>query len=271
MSLSPFALGEIPATCDREFEFFGTQRSGHHAIMSWVLNGCPEPVFHWDNRVPAHVPWWRRRHRSRLPGIQHHKCCRTAKTVSWAWERVPHDRIVEFGLPSALGWLPAGDRFDQVVIARDPFNQCASWLAYQRKRGSALSAAQLVEYWLQYVGLFDSSKGRFGESRTFINYDRWCTDLDYRATLAQALQITPAKDAHLAEPVQGGGSSFGNITGTLERWQAFAQDPEWMAMLGTPGVLEYSARIWPNLTTQVLGHVSGGAARLAAVHATPQS
>jgi hypothetical protein len=251
-----------PAVVNRlELRVIGMSRSGNHAIIDWILGQADGRTCFLNCAEPKHDPF-----SSARPISEHEECFRanypefdleaeargelTAKDLLlYSYEDVFLGGLaradVEARHDAQVG--RSGRRID-VLILRDPFNLFAS------RRAAAfapLAPETWVRIWCQHAREFVGDRRHLRNERVMLSYNRWVADRDYRRDIAGALGLRFDDAPARAVARTGGGSSFDGVRyhgrahrmPVLERWRAFLDDPDYLALL-TPEVLALSERVF---------------------------
>jgi len=143
-----------------------------------------------------------------------------------------------------------------LLIMRDPFNLFASrfksnMIPVKNARRTA------VDLWVEYAREFLGETQILSQHKVCVNYNQWVQDRNYREHIAKQLGL-PFTDAGVDQVSNfGGGSSFEgqSFSGkasqmpVFDRWQSFADDPTYRALLQDDRLLTYSEKIF--------GHIPG--------------
>ena len=271
---------EREITNQRELRVASLRRSGHHAVLDWIMRQLPGTVVHLNDLRPNANPYaqywrggvlgkgfgaeYRQRDlaamdfyagdegRARLHAdaqgrfapkkvlVLNFEDCELARAFSARAERL-HDLHVG----------RSGERL-HVLVLRDPFN----WLASRLKIGfldiRGTDKRTMMDLWLDYAREFVGETNEVPGPKVCISYNRWFADESYRQQLAGELGIAYSESGLGDVAQQAGGSSFDGTEfqgraqemKVLERWQAFANDPTFRALCSDPVVHAYSERIF---------------------------
>ncbi|WP_148306638.1 hypothetical protein [Gemmatirosa kalamazoonensis] len=218
LQTSPMVINEL------ELRVCGLQRSGNHAIITWIVEqfaGRPacflNNVRHGDHDPYVVAP---QRFAYGMDGVPQE-----------AWRDTPKDLLVysyeddaKRLLPNATSLLasafsPAFEarreaylgrsarRLD-VLILRDPANNFASRLKKLEKLTGVKDLPTIVAYWKELARAAIAVEERGDEDTVVVLYNRWFADRKYRQTLSRRLggTFSDASLRHVSEI--GGGSSF---------------------------------------------------------------
>lgn len=194
--------------------FFGQQRSGHHAIMQWVLKGYQ---------------------------YIHYNACAFNK-YNYVYSQDIITGTQGFYVANFEGSFPKKDWKSiqnlKCLILRNPYNMYASRLAMKRqsfiKTSRNLSSWDTCldpQQWIEHAKEFLGHTSILGPNCIKINYDLWFSCENYRQDLAIKLQL---KSNKLLQEMScfGGGSSFDvKNKNVLERWKLFENDSEFNNIL----------------------------------------
>ncbi|MFL6292429.1 MAG: hypothetical protein ACJ759_16170 [Thermoanaerobaculia bacterium] len=216
----------MPSPTRTEMRALAMRRSGHHAVLNWILRQVRGPGrFLNDCRLDPE---------GNVVGN------RFSRTVNPAGDGVPDDLCLcnfeDLGVEELAALLGrarsrGSERVLHLLVVRDPFN----WVASRLKAEPGLPLAGLVERWKGHV------RECLGRTRIFpdavpVDFRRWVADAAYRAGLATALGLD-FDDRGFREVELPGLSSFdtGRVqednSVVLERWKDFRGDEAWRAAL----------------------------------------
>jgi hypothetical protein len=234
---------------------FSPQRSGQHLIISWLCTGIGN-VLHFN-----HCRFFLSRFRLELQPL-------TGRRLLYQNEQATDDSGIQGRnklqqslksiesvsdiLYSMEDLSPEAQPFDalieqnpakQIIILRDPCN----WIASSIKHGksSKLKLESKIQLYKSLLRL--ALKSPESSNLTFINYQQFVANPEYRKKIANRLQLSyfEAAEETLSEtPDFGGGSSFQNEIHTVEalfsRWKSFKNDPLFLEMIRDEELWELS-------------------------------
>ena len=271
----------------KEVRVVGLQRSGNHAIINWIrqqeskmttfLNHCKVLENPYRNVYENLTLRGLDPKRAGVYGLGYEDidyCKNQAKgkfsikdCLIYSYEDLDLERITHtsFEKKRVLYLGKSEQRYD-VIIMRDPFNLFASRLkrsqpkpgsqkincmeVYSRKR-------TLPELWIAYAKECLGETNLLRGKKIFINYNTWCSDIDYRQEIAEKINLIFTDQGFNNVSGAGGGSSF-NYTNfnnkasrmdVLNRWQSFIDNPSYRQLISNEELLEYSEKIF--------GHIPG--------------
>lgn len=244
---------------DYEIRVFAMQRSGHHAVMEWILGHFDGPVCFINDF-------------SRLKNLAKQAVYRNINTVNinndMAGKFIKKECLLinfeEESLKPALiklsknSYYPRGKSKEiiNVLIMRDPYNLFASRLQMaknadsNRERWIGDKAAKL---WIQHAEEFLKIRSDLPGKTVFINYNKWFQDQEYRKELSQEFGLEFIDKTLLNVPKYGGGSSFDKMTKkgsatdmkVLDRWKRFEGNKMYKSFFDThAGIIELSNKIF---------------------------
>jgi len=216
----------------------GMRRSGIHAVVDWLLSGIDAPHVVLNN--------------VRLDRINP-KDDNTTFSDDYQDSTNPDEHIVavfeDKRLPviekcPLVQRIAAGvDTVQKLLIIRDPYNLTASRLQRTRRGARDTRPGRVASLWPTHA--------QAEKEWTRCVYNLWFTDDKYRQELADKLELPscPPYPEHVAKA--GRGSSFdglkfdGNAASmaVLDRWRAFADDPEYRRIVDRPELAELSESI----------------------------
>lgn len=250
---------KLPYVARINLAICGIRRSGNHAIRKWIEGCCTNDEQLIERELNCR--WWKKLHGSEIwPSWRlrdrMHDLGQPAELVVRGYEEISPER---FSLHRKNGFikihqahLAALDalvyrsrvapvfhqRYATVFIIRNPYNAIASYIrnwadnkemvARERKERTPEQAARIAaNLWVSYAKEF-TGETCYVPDATWVEYDRWFVDLEYRRSVSKRLGV-PFSDRNLLQVGgTGGGSSFdgtkynGNAQKmkVLERWQA---------------------------------------------------
>ena len=247
----------------KELRVVGLRRTGNHAIITWLEQQHTGVVRHLNNVKAGENPYRYKgenlsdyhpghkkmveTYRRQAKGDLVKRDCLLHSYEDWGLDQIGSRRFEHY---HDLYVGRSQQRFD-VLILRDPFNLLASrikkgYLAVKPRR------RDVVNLWLQYAKEFLGETCYLPHNRVCINYNRWVCDRTYRQTLADQLQMTFSDAGLNTVRSLGGGSSFDAQTmngqaahmDVTNRWQHFADDPDYRRLLSNPDLWLYSEKIF---------------------------
>lgn len=211
------------STIEQLHNIFSLRRSGHHAVISW-LQDCYEitgikSVHVNEDEAIGHVsdpkdPKWRVFSaveiisRARKENVM-------ANTVLVNYEDLSYkdrNRIRAYSDPF---WQEHAVYSRDTIIVRDWYNLVASRIkkaAIDRENGDyplldSISWDTLASLWIEQAQM-NARTGELG--LTWINFNRWRKEKDYRASIAESLGLSNSSNIN-SVPSFGGGSSFDGL------------------------------------------------------------
>lgn len=230
------------------------QRSGHHAIINWIVANSAGPAcFLNDCRLNLN-PFMTF---AGDEGIEH----TTKNLLIYNYEDRELSELftLEF-MDNRTRWFGKSERSVYVLIMRDPFNNFASkyrWAVNGTKWTPETEwiARVLPGLWKSYAKEFLGLTNFMPAPKVFLSYNRWFIDEEYRQEIAGRLELASA-DKGLTEVARWGpntwGDSFDNLDfdgralemKVLERWRYFADDPVFRNLFRDSELLSLSQKIF---------------------------
>jgi hypothetical protein len=253
---------------EMELCVFGIQRSGNHAIISWIMENKTGTRVHINNIYTINpyrsfgdltacglskytcrrkilklnrFIFSRKRHekivlREYMPGFDLKALRRIRKdllVLSWEDSSLNHPRIHKF-FDTAERHTGESRRKLRALILRDPFNHFASLLESGRMTPAGTSF--YLDLWKHYAAEFLGETSFLGDEALKVNYNLWNSSREYRKKLAGELGMETDGSAYGSIPIYGGGSSFQGIPndaqelGVNERWKNYHRDPSYRSL-----------------------------------------
>lgn len=214
-------MTDLTFTNQKEIRVAALQRSGHHAIIHWIvaqIKAAQQKAIHINNVRPGRNPFLVQGHQSKNAAFYISKDA----SIDWASEGkgrlTPKETLIysyeDCWLDEITGskwesqitqWVGPSHRRYNVLILRDPFN----WFASRLRRGgpnswqssnvstssTRLGRSHDQQLWIQYAREFLGETRYLAKSPLVpINFNRWFEDASYRRHIAQKLDI-PFTDA----------------------------------------------------------------------------
>jgi hypothetical protein len=250
-----------------EVAVFAQRRSGHHAIVNWLVSNFERDVVFlnenhirtnpfltekggWydrgDHNVRAGTERWRGEADGRLS--RKDLLMYNFEDHSLAWLPVRWSPL------KRLAWVGRSDRFHRVLVIRDPFNSLASRLRWMDDLPGARAAAQR---WKEYARAYLEA-----EARGFIaiDYDRWFLSRPYREGIADQFGWPRQKEDSLRHVARFGPNtkadkSFDGLghderaqeMKVLERWQAYAEHDGYRSLFRDPELKMLVRRVYGDI------------------------
>jgi hypothetical protein len=243
---------------------FGLQRSGQHAVITWLGHCCGDALHRNHCRFVRRglryelAPWERdavfrngRRYDDREGAPEAFAAAHGADRFGAAIYSLEDPDLTE----TQIRRVASRPRTTCILILRDPFN----WLASVMKRGTgnakrhAIRCALYKQHLRHALGL----ENAVGCDWVVVDFGRFVTSVDYRQALARSLGLEVAAAAERSlERIEsyGGGSSFSGTAreddharAVLRRWEHFVDDPTYHSLLGDEEIRALARRFFSDL------------------------
>lgn len=269
--LQPFSNSDY--VNQKEIRVVGLRRSGNHGIIIWLRRHYDQKIWHLNNVSPCKNPYRQLyQHYSNKEKLKQEARGNFSRKecLIYNYENYTLDSIVnskcEKNHDLYLG--KSAKRYD-LLILRDPYNMFASLRQGQLKKNSENyfqtypnNRESITQLWLNYAKEFLGETNYLQQKRVMVNYNQWVSNLDYRQSISQQLELDFCDAGFNVVKNYGGGSSFdgtkfhdkANQMDVLNRWQEFVDDEEYRKMFNSE-IIEYSQQIFGNLegTEALLG------------------
>jgi hypothetical protein len=229
---------------------FGIQRTGNHAIISWILANFRGTRVHLNDirRIDPYLdfngmtihglrrytcyPKWHGLNRyifsrkqfsgervGRVDDVHARfdvKSIRSAHkdllVLSYEDVFLNDPRVHRF-LPNATRYIGESRRQLRVLLLRDPYNHLASLLKHDESYKSAthFTSQLYAEMWKHYARAFSNGSPLLEGESICINFNRWCESSEYRRELAGLIGFPTDGDTFNVVSSVGGGSSFQGV------------------------------------------------------------
>jgi hypothetical protein len=244
-------LAAEPIVNRLEVQVFAAMRSGHHAVINWLLCHFSGPVLFRNNALGGaeHAVY-----RNAGDDYVRADAERPQPKDCYLWNL--EDRTLEevaATLRRERRRLRRGrsGRVVRLLVVRDLPNFIASRL---RAEGATIPAFPCADW----SGLWASHAREYAGATSLlpglvkVSFNAWATDVAYRRALAERLGLEFTDAGRSQVPRIGAGSSFdlGRYDGraeemaVLDRWRAFAADPEFIAFTRDPELRFLSALLF---------------------------
>lgn len=225
----------------REIKAIALRRSGHHAIIDWLIAHFNGKVYHINDI-------------SRVKNLKSnsyfYKINDKEKKLELSGNFIKKDLFIsnfeDLGFIDVQNTIkyskfyPRGnsDEVFNLLILRDPYNLFASRYKLVKESARTGWKTNLVSernqyIWIQHAREF-VGKTDFLENKILINYNRWCLNLEYRKSIIESLGLRFTDQNFKKVSTHGGGSSFdkNKFNGSAdkmnldERWKYIQNLPE---------------------------------------------
>lgn len=199
-----------------EIRIFALRRSGHHAIINWILSTFDQQKICFINDC------------SRTHNIKKLSKRKNKDNDCYLYNLEHYDlSLLDYSLLKE--YESQRKHFTNIVILRDIFNWAASIYNFPREAKERIPLT--IDLWKTYAKIFIGETNPFKEQTIFIKYNNWFLNKEYREQIAKQLNIKP-KETSLKQ--LGSKSSFDSHLKdysqmkTIDRWKVFQSDQEFM-------------------------------------------
>lgn len=243
------------------------QRSGHHAIINWVMSNAQDGNAYLLNHIiPGTNPFetytapgsrlWDLNIEEELQGKHKLK-----DIIIYNYEERELKDIFFLDYGNKMNtWMGESEKEFYILNLRDPFNNLASkykWMVSGLKWAPTFEMIeQSKNIWKSYAREFVGITSFFPESnKIFLNYNKWFSDISYRDSLAKML-LLHTSDKGLEEVAKWGPNTWGdgfdnmkydghaNKMDVLNRWRNFSEDELFKSLFKDKELLELSEKIF---------------------------
>jgi hypothetical protein len=225
------------------FTFATCSRSGHHAIINWLMHMCGEPSI-WQDGVhtPPQTIHGRFTYGERNPNDPY-------DTVCWSYENEPVQKILD--MERKLPILTAPERNIYSVTVRDLFNWWGT-IAYTHGTDHQffqLATHEWLDVWKEHMGHAIRGKLTVHDGVLVpISFNKWFVDLEYRKQIAKDFNLEfddSAKETiHVSHPRYEDYEEYkdrASELGILTRWKLAKDKPAyWEAVERNQDAVEMS-------------------------------
>jgi hypothetical protein len=252
------------AVNDHTIFVYALRRSGHHAVIQWILNNARKPVCFLNDCDPCTNPYLTAGSDSVFESIDlaaegRGNFSRKALLVC-SYEDKYLARTFSGGRSDAMAdWIGPSTRSTHLLILRDPFNLIASKYRMifhgHGTKENFEAFTRLPELWKSYARAFLRAASNPNSPLTPASYNHWFTDDAYRRTLAIALGLSTGDEGRNQVARWGPnlwGDSFDGLTfdgratemKVLERWKNYATDPFFRLLVRDKELIDLSMQIF---------------------------
>lgn len=220
----------------REIRVLAMRRSGHHAVIHWLLRQARGPALFLNDVSLGEGGELRGNRFSRYLNLSADEAERD-RAGDWVGKELLVWNLEDRGVAELVDFCRrcrgrgASGEVRYLVVVRDPWN----WLAsrFRAEPADPLDGGAALPRWREQAR---ECLGRtaFLPDRLTVSFNRWVADETYRRRLAAELGL-PGDDAGFREVEWPGGSSFGSEgvradnSIVLSRWRELAGDPAFQA------------------------------------------
>lgn len=253
-----------------EIKVVGLKRSGNHAVINWILSQCSGEKLFLNNVAPQKDPF-----KTCCPDQGSGAIRPDKKERDWLIYSYEDCYLDEINSPKFLKrheqWLGRSEKNYTLLILRDPFNFFASrmkWVGEEDRItldfSGTLEKRVLIGLWKSYAREYLRQTHYLNNEVIAVNYNRWFSDKNYRAELAQELGLDFTDKGFAEVPAVGGGSSFdkmefdgcANEMRVFDRWRAFVSDPTYRSIFTDREIIHLSDEVFgPISDTEKLAEI----------------
>jgi len=245
---------------------FGMKRSGHHAVINWIMDQAPRKSCFLNNLERYNEnPWLlvledpaRRNFFYNTPyegknqydlEEEYRGNWKFKKYLVYSYEDVPLEFIVDNNFRRNHDeFVGKSGSILFIMVLRDPYNTFAS-----RLRTGFTCKIDCINMWKEYAQEYiEGGKTLPKENTIFVSFNKWFKDKKYRKDLAEKIELE-FTDAGLNKVVKNyRGSSFDGTMyngkaqkmKVLERWKHYQNDSKYRKIFEDKELVEMSERIF---------------------------
>ena len=249
-------------TNKREIRVIGIVRSGHHAVINWIMKQLKGKVVFLNKCKSKKNPFKSCNRYVSLPAdinIEEERKGKFSKKdcLVYSYEGYSLDEIQnKFSLDNHDKWVGRSLKKNDILVLRDPFNMFASWLKREPHIEKFLGQKIILwkTYAKEYLGRGDNLLNAIN-----VNYNIWVSDKQYRVNLSKKLGLEFSDEG--IKILSKWGSSFdgrrfkgrAHEMKVLERWKHMADNSIYRKIFSDKELLELSDEIFGKIPgTEVL-------------------
>ncbi len=265
---------EISYRNKKEYAVFAMRRSGHHAVMEWIMANTPGTHCFLNDCDLIGNPF--ETYKGGRQEAEDHNSTKepiaNKELLIYNFEDMYFDQFSYEDLEIHHDtWLGPTKEFNTLLALRDPFNLFASKFKWYRGEERKEWKPSLDEFkdtpnlWIayakEYLGVTNILKNKIA-----INYNEWFESEYSKKAIANLLSL-PSYDKGYKRVAKYGantwGDSFDNLNfenkanemNVFERWKSYWDDPEYINMLDNNELLELADKIYPSLTKEFVEYI----------------
>ncbi len=225
---------------EREVRVFAMQRSGHHAVIHWLIGHFKGEIF-FRNAQDHRKEW-----NPTLDGIRslyifNVEDAFRIRTVVDAIERD--------------AWLNDGisHKVNHMLILRDPYNTLASRLKHEDVHCRQIH----VEMWKEYAREYLRETDALPDDTVMVSFNRWYSDEGYRRNISAKFGLEYSERNLRKVTIEGKGSSFqkdetdARNLDLFNRWKYFVGNPRFMNLMKDEEMHELAATIFGDTAREI--------------------
>lgn len=217
-----------------EIQVFAGMRSGHHAVIHWLLCQIPGVTAFRNNALGAEHWLFRGVDGERLRAED--VPIDSASGYLFNLEDLTLREVAQTlcSRRESLSWGRA-DRRHRLLVLRDLDNFMASRVQAEGGRIPGFPATDWTGLWLSHARVFAGLLPSPIPDLVCVSYNAWAADRDYRRRLAARLGLVFSDAGRRHVPGIGAGSSFdgtdfdgrGDQMQVFDRWRSLREHPHW--------------------------------------------
>jgi len=225
-----------PIVNQSEIRVLAMRRSGHHAVIHWLLSQAAGPALFLNDVSLDEQGELRGNRFSRYLHLPEAAAARD-RAGDWVAKELLVWNLEDRGVAELADLCRrcrgrgASGRVRHLVVVRDPWN----WLAsrFRAEPGDPLDGGAALARWKEQMRECLGQTAVLSDPLA-VSFNRWVADEGYRRALAAELGLA-FDDAGFREVLWPGGSSFGSEgvradnSVVLSRWRGLAADPAFRA------------------------------------------
>jgi hypothetical protein len=252
-------------TNKNEFRFIAIQRSGHHAVINWIISNLEGNMCYLNNCHAGMNPYLSFNPDDSITNSidideEVKGNCSSKDYLIYNYENRSLENIFSDTFTNNIeNWVGKSKRIKNILVLRDPFNNIASkykWAINGKKWVPTIDEIkQLPLIWKSYAKEYLEETNYIKSDKLIINYNQWFIDSSYREFLAKELGLI-SFDKGIKTIAKWGpntwGDSFDNLDfdgkanemKVLERWKFFADDKLYKSFFKDEELISLSEKIF---------------------------
>jgi hypothetical protein len=236
-----------------EIKVIALQRSGHFAIINWILERFNDPkvkILHVDPNTGMRVPATKKKEQFKTNN-QSLNTDLNLLLLDFQQINLRNYGKTRLFRPDGCTIWPAAKSFEiqnqhVVLTLRDPYNLMASRFKWFRKAPFGVHK-EVLGWHKDYLRQALGKEKIVADPMIYINFNKWFVDQNYRAELVELLGCDNKSTAPLLMvPNNGNGSSFngvkfngkGDQMKVLERYKEFANNKNYRKLFQDKEIVE---------------------------------
>lgn len=175
----------------RDFLVIASQRSGHHAVMGWILSAFPQPRLFLNHVHPkSGKVLGSEGYHGRVKKIKKEE---EVNCLLYNIENIELHELDSYKITKQRSkiWLPKheSERRDLIMVIRDPFNTLAAAVKLGQPRYPPGKIKKMAKRLVQHYKFVDGQNKPTQQQPYVISFNEWFASPEYRAKIVKDLDL----------------------------------------------------------------------------------